>query len=219
MVLSVAFPTYAGVFFDDFADGIANGWHEIAGEWEMLDGAYTLKAPSEKPDQIAMSILDSPWVITDATITFTISFDERDVTGAERPMVFFRLEEDDSGYAFRFEGEPKGTTIGMIEVGVWSSIRGDATDAIELDEPSTIRLEIAANIFMVYHNDVLRQRVGDVKRKFEMGRVGIGASSVDSPIHFEEIRVEGDGVTQFVQDLQPVSAQGKVTLAWAQLRR
>ena len=170
MVLSVAFPTYAGVFFDDFADGIANGWHEIAGEWEMLDGAYTLKAPSEKPDQIAMSILDSPWVITDATITFTISFDERDVTGAERPMVFFRLEEDDSGYAFRFEGEPKGTTIGMIEVGVWSSIRGDATDAIELDEPSTIRLEIAANIFMVYHNDVLRQRVGDVKRKFEMGR-------------------------------------------------
>ena len=207
------------MFVDNFEDGIPNGWREIAGEWEMVEGAYVLKAPPAEPDRLAMTILDSPWEITDAVITVTFSFDKRDVTGAERPMIFFRLVNDDKGYAFRFEGDNKHTTIGFIDAGQFTSIRGDATDAIKLNRPSTIQLEITGKIFLMYYNGVLRQRVGDVKGRFEKGRVGLGASNVDTPIYFEEIRIEGDGVTQFAPDLQPVRPRGKLTLAWAELKR
>ena len=72
---------------------------------------------------------------------------------------------------------------------------------------------------MVYHNGVRRQRVGDVAGKYETGRIGIGAGAISSPIHFEEIRVEADGVTQFIQDLRPVQPQGKLAIAWGAIRR
>ena len=61
-------------------------------------------------------------------------------------------------------------------------------------------------------------RVGDLDRKYDAGRIAIGALNVESPIHFDDIRVEGDGVRQFAPDLRAVAAADRLTLAWASLK-
>ena len=132
--------------------------------------------------------------------------------------MLFRLEDDDNGYAFRLRGDEKSMDVGLIEAREYSNIRGDPKDVIDIGEPSSIVIEVDGNIFFVTYNDEAFLRVGDVDDHFTTGRIGIGALVVDAPIHFEEIRVEGDGVTQFAPDLLPVDAAGRLALTWAELK-
>ena len=208
---------HAGVFVDEFEDGVANGWRPVRGEWAMRDGAYVLEA-SDGPDELQLAVLDSPWLITDAVISFTVSFED-DAVGTERPLALFRLEDDDNGYAFRLRGDEKGMDVGLIEARLYMTIRGDPKDVIDIGKPSHVVIEAEDNIFFVTYNDAGFLRVGDLDRKYESGRIALGALNVDSPIHFEDIRVEGDGVTQFAPDLRAVQATDRLTLAWASLKR
>ncbi|MBT3267040.1 hypothetical protein HN371_07815 [Candidatus Poribacteria bacterium] len=212
----LAFAADAGVFVDDFEDGVANGWRPVRGDWAMRDGAYVLEQ-ADGLAELQLAVLDSPWLITNAVISFTVSF-EGDAIGTERPLVLFRLEDDDNGYAFRLRGDDKGMDIGLIEAALYTDIRGDPKDAIDIGKPSHIVIEADANIFFVTYNDAGFLRVGDLDKKYEAGRIGIGALNVDTPIHFEDIRVEGDGVTQFAPDLLSVDAHDRLTLAWATLK-
>ena len=212
----IAAAAQAGVFVDDFEDGIANGWRPVRGEWAMRDGAYVLEE-ADGLAELQMAVLDSPWAITDAVISFTVSF-EGDAIGTERALVLFRLEDDDNGYAFRLRGDEKGMDIGLIEAQAYSNIRVDPKDAIDIGEPSHIVIEVDANIFFVTYNDAGFLRVGDLDEKYAAGRIGIGALNVDTPIHFDDIRVEGDSVTQFAPDLLRVDAQERLALTWATLK-
>ena len=213
--LLLAVTSYGGVFVDDFEDGVANGWRPVRGDWVMRDGAYVLEE-ADGLDELQLAVLDSPWLITDAVISFTVSFGDGAV-GVERPLVLFRLEDDDNGYAFRLRGDEKSMDVGLIEAREYSNIRGDPKDVIDIGDPSSIVIEVDGNIFFVTYNDEAFLRVGDVDDHFTAGRIGIGALVVDAPIHFEEIRVEGDGVTQFAPDLLPVDATGRLALTWAEL--
>jgi hypothetical protein len=207
---------HAGVFVDEFEDGVANGWRPVRGEWAMRDGAYVLEA-AEGVDELQLAVLDSPWLIADAVISFTVSFED-DAVGIERPLLLFRLEDDDNGYAFRLRGDEKGMDIGLVEARLYSDIRGDPKDAIDITKPSQIVVEIEDNIFFATYNDAGFLRVGDLDRKYDAGRIAIGALNVESPIHFDDIRVEGDGVRQFAPDLRAVAAADRLTLAWASLK-
>jgi len=208
---------HAGVFVDEFEDGIANGGRPVRGQWEMRDGAYVLEE-ADGADELQIAVLDSPWVVTDAVISFTVSFDDN-AAGIERPLVLFRLEDDDNGYAFRLRGDEKGMDIGLVEARLYSNIRGDPKDAIDIGKPSRIVIEAEDNIFFVTYNDAGFLRVGDLARKYDSGRIALGALNVETPIRFEEIRVEGDGVTQFAPDLRPVAPRDRLTLVWAGLKR
>ncbi len=212
----LAFCAHAGVFVDQFEDGIANGWRPVRGEWAMRDGAYVLEE-ADGADELQLAVLDSPWLITDAVISFTVSFED-DVTGIERPLALFRLEDDDNGYAFRLRGDEKGMDIGLVEARLYSNIRGDPKDAIDVSKPSHVVIEAEDNIFFVTYNDAGFLRVGDLGRKYDAGRIALGALNVESPIHFQDIRVEGDGVTQFAPDLRAVEARDRLTLSWASLK-
>jgi len=216
LALLFAVVAQGGVFVDDFEDGVANGWRPVRGEWVMRDGAYVLEQ-AEGLDELQLAVLDSPWQITDAVISFSVSFGE-DAIGTERPLLLVRLEDDDNGYAFRLRGDEKSIDVGMIEARLYSDIRGDPKDVIDIGRPSTVVVEVEDNIFFVTYNDLAFLRVGDLVRKYETGRVALGALNVDTPIHFKDIRIEGEGVTQFAPDLLSVDVQDRLTLRWATLK-
>lgn len=207
---------WGGVFRDDFEDGILNGWRVVSGEWQIIDGDLVLTTVPQD-GTAAMLILESPWQIADATVTVNLAF-EQGSEGTERPMIFFRLEDEFGGYALRFEGDRKWMGIGIIRAGSFESIRGDVTDAIDIKQITNIKVDIKGNLFFVYHNGVLRSRIGDTKVDFEKGFVGVGASAVGPPIHFKDIQVEGEGVWQHLEDLRPVVPQSKLVTVWARLK-
>ena len=208
----------AGTFVDDFEDGVANGWRRVSGDWRVADGNYTLAKLVADVDKTVISVLDSPWKVADGIITVTFSFNKIS-KGVERPIIFFRLKDDQNGYAFEFHGKEKWMTVGKIVGGKFTAMRGDKTDKIVINKPVTIRIELQGNIFLVFYNGVPRLRVGDVKSKFKIGRFGLGARNADTPIHFEELKVEADGVTQFAPDLRPVQPQNRLTVFWVKLKQ
>ena len=208
----------AGTFVDGFEDGVANGWRPISGNWQIADGKYSLTEPVADADKPVISVLDSPWKVADGVITVTFSFNKIS-KGMERPIIFFRLKDDQNGYAFEFHGKDKWMTIGKIVGGKFTAMRGDKTDKIVINKPVTIRIELQGNIFLVFYNGVPRLRVGDVKSKFKIGQFGLGARNADTPIHFEELKVEADGVTQFAPDLRPVQPQNRLTVFWVKLKQ
>ena len=208
----------AGTFVDDFEDGVANGWRPVSGNWQIADGKYTLTKPVVDADKPVISILDSPWKVANGIITVTFSFDKI-AKGMERPIIFFRLKDDQNGYAFEFHGKDKFMTVGKIVGGKFTAMRGDKTDGIVINKPVTIRIELQDNIFLVFYNGVPRLRVGDVKSKFKTGRFGLGARNANTPIHFEELKIEAADVTQFAPDLRPVQPQNRLTVFWVKLKQ
>ncbi|MDP6748141.1 MAG: hypothetical protein QGH37_14200 [Candidatus Poribacteria bacterium] len=208
----------AGTFVDDFEDGVANGWRRVSGDWRVADGNYTLAKLVADVDKPVISVLDSPWKVADGIITVTFSFDKA-AKGSERPIIFFRLKDDLKGYAFEFHGKEKWMTMGKIEDGKFAAMRGDKTDGIVIRKPVTIRIELQGNVFLVFYNGVPRLRVGDIKSQFKTGRIGLGARNANTPIHFEEIKIEADGVTQFAPDLRPVQPQNRLADTWARLKQ
>ena len=211
-------PASAGTFVDDFEDGVANGWRPVSGNWQIADGKYTLTKPVVDADKPVISVLDSPWKVANGIITVTFSFDKI-AKGMERPIIFFRLKDDQNGYAFEFHGKDKFMTVGKIVGGKFTAMRGDKTDGIVINKPVTIRIELQDNIFLVFYNGVPRLRVGDVKSKFKTGRFGLGARNANTPIYFEELKIEAADVTQFAPDLRPVQPQNRLAASWAQLKQ
>ncbi len=73
---------------------------------------------------------------------------------------------------------------------------------------------------VIHLNGVLRMRVGDAdfeRKGFKEGKVGLGVVACQHPIHFEEIKVEGENIRQFRINL-PVELDGELPVTWAVLK-
>jgi len=208
---------YAGEIRDDFEDGNANGWKEVAGDWEIQDGAYVqLGVSMDFVDEVPRTIIQSPWDFDNGTIEVTIEFD-RQSGGTEEPCILYRMIDDDNGYVFRLRSTH--LEVGRLVEGVFESIRGDAYP-IDIDEPINIKLVVEGIITKVYYNGTLTNRVGDPNDKGdEKGKVGLAVLNAGQPIYFDDLIISGNSVAPF-QDFgdQAVEPVGKLASVWGAIK-
>ena len=131
-------PASARTFVDNFEDGVANGQRPVSGNWQIADGKYTITRPVVDADKPVISVLDSPQKVANGIITVTFSFGKT-AKGIKRPIIFFRLKDDQNGYAFEFHGKDKWITEGKIVGGKFTAMRRDKTDGIVINKPVTIK--------------------------------------------------------------------------------
>lgn len=208
---------YAGEIKDDFEDGNANGWKEIAGDWEIQDGAYVqLGVGMDFTGEVPRTIIQSPWDFDNGTIEVTIEFD-RQSGGTEEPCILYRMVDDDNGYVFRLRSTH--LEIGRLVAGVFESIRGDAYP-VEIDEPINIKLVVEGIITKVYYNGTLTNRVSDPNDKGdEKGKIGFAVLNAGEPIYFDDLIISGNSVSPFPGfGDQAVKPAEKLASAWGAIK-
>lgn len=206
---------HADIWMDDFEDGDAKGWKEIGGKWKVEEGAYIQSGRSVDPNAIFRSLAQTSWQLVDGKIEVKFRFD-RQAKGDEIVLVFYRMIDDDNGYAVRLL--KNALEVGRIDKGIYSSIRNEPSD-INIAKPIALKLEPEGLWVKVYYNDILRMRIGDAnfeKSGFKKGRVGIGVSGTTSPVYFDEVSVEGEGVVPAPP--QSVQLKGKLPIFWGKLK-
>ncbi len=206
---------HAGEIRDDFGDGSDDGWKVASGDWEVLEGTYVQLGGGMNVGGVPRTIIQSPWAFTDGTIEVTITFDRKS-NGAEIPAILYRLTDEDNGYAFRLHSD--SLEVGRFLDGQYSDIRGDAFP-IDIEKPCKIKLEIAGIFTKVYYNDVLKSRIGDPNAKgTEKGKIGLAVFDADTPIYFDDIIIQGDGIFSFPPFLQDVDPGGKLPSFWGRIK-
>ena len=208
---------YAGEIRDDFEDGNPNGWKEVAGDWEIQDGAYVqLGAGMDPINDAPRTIIQSPWDFDNGTIEVTIEFDKNS-GGTEEPCILYRMVDDDNGYVFRLRSTH--LEVGRLVAGQFESIRGDAYP-VEIGDPIKIKLVVEGIITKVYYNGILTNRVGDPNDKGdEKGKIGLAVLSPGQPIYFDDLVISGNSVAPFPAfGEQAVESVGKLASAWGKMK-
>ena len=205
---------YAGECIDDFENGNADGWNEVAGEWEVQEGAYVQLAVSTDIRGIPRAIIQSPWEFTDGSIEVTITFEKKSA-GTEVPAILYRMIDEDNGYAFRLHSD--SMEVGKFLEGQYQDIRGDA-QRINIDKPCKIKLEVQGKFTKVYYNGEIKARIGDLDETFKKGKVGIAVFEPGDPIYFDDIIINGEGVFSFPPLSYKVDPGAKLASSWGRLK-
>ena len=205
---------YAGECKDDFEDGNAAGWREVAGDWEVQEGDYVQLGGGMNVIGVPRTIIQSPWEFSDGTIEVTIEFDRRS-DGAELPTILYRMIDDDNGYAFRVSSDR--LEKGKFQDGQYNNIRGDAFP-IDIGKSCRIKLEIQGMFTKAYYNDVVKIRVGDLDETFQKGKVGLAVFDANRPIYFDDFIINGAEVYPFAPLSQKVDPGGKLASAWGEIK-
>jgi len=216
-LLMLSSRAYAGEVRDDFEDGNANGWNEVAGGWEVQDGAYVqLGMDLDGVDGIPRTIIQSPWDFGNGTIEANIAFD-RQAAGTEIACILYRMIDDDNGYIFCLSSTH--LTVGKLVEGVFESIRGDAYP-VNTDKTINIKLVIDGVFTKVYYDGTLTNRIGDPNGKGdEKGKVGLAVRDANQPVYFEDIVISGDSVSPFLEfGGKAVETAGKLASAWGRIK-
>lgn len=219
ILLGLPFPTsltYADAWMDDFEDGDAKSWKEIGGKWKVEEGAYVQFGKAADPNLIFRSLAQTPWQFTDGSIEVKFRFD-RQSKGDEIALVLYRMVDDDSGYAVRLL--KNALEVGRLDKGIYSAIRNEPSD-INIAKPISLKLEPEGLWVKVHYNGVLKMRIGDAnfeKNGYKKGKVGLGVSGATSPVYFDEILVEGEGVRP--SPPQSVQPKGKLPIVWGYIKR
>lgn len=214
-LLLLSYSVYGGPCKDDFEDGNANGWEEVAGEWKVQDGLYAQIGTNVNLG-VPRTIIKSPWDFKDGIIEVTIIFDKKS-DGTEIPSILYRMVDKDNGYVFRMNN-------GILEVGRFTNaqyeyIRGDAFP-IDTGKPCVMKLEVEGIFTKVYYNGVIKIRVGEpeAKRGYEKGKVGLAVFDPKRPVYFDNITIEGQGVYAFPPMDQAVELKNKLVSLWGRIK-
>ncbi|MBU2490462.1 MAG: PKD domain-containing protein, partial [Proteobacteria bacterium] len=152
--------------FDDFADGVADGFVPSEGTWEVNAGAY--RQTNESADRSRNLAGDANWddcvVETDVTLVSG--------TGGEA-HVLLRAQDINNNYEFIFRGR------GLNDVLLYRRVNGSATSLYEFDLPYAIntgtayhlKAEVSGNVFRLWVDDDLVGEVTDAT--FPRGKAGL----------------------------------------------
>lgn len=205
---------YAGECIDDFENGNADGWKEVAGDWEVQEGTYVQLGAGTNVMDIPRTIVQSPWEFADGTIEVTITYDKKS-DGSEVPAILYRMIDDDNGYAFRVHSDR--LEMGKFQDGQYQDIRGDAFP-INVTKPFKIKIEVEGMFTKGYYNDVIKIRVGDLGETFEKGKIGLAIFDANDPIYFDDVIISGQGIHPFPPLSHKVEPGGKLASAWGQIK-
>jgi len=205
---------YAGECVDDFENGNADGWDEVAGGWEVQEGEYVQLGMGNNALGIPHTIIQSPWEFKDGTIEVTITFDKRS-DGTEIPTILYRMTEDGDGYAFRVNNG--NLQVGKFQDGLYENIRGDAFP-IDTNRPVKIKIEVEGMFTKGYYDGVVKIRVGDLGETFEKGKVGLAVFDANSLIYFDDVIISGQGIHPFAPLSHDVKPDEKLASSWGRIK-
>ena len=204
----------AGTWEYNFADIKGNAWQKdwkvIHGNFEVKDEGLAQTDRSGDDTNAFRAIAQTGWEISDGTIKAKIKHDAQ-ATGASDALLYYRMKDDNNGYASRLQHD-NYITIGKIEEGKHSHIQFVVTP-VNADTWYEIEVELEGNKITVSLDG---QEFVTVEDDFSSkGRVGFGMARSTADAYLSSIEVTGDGV----RPMTAVSPSGKLAITWSEIKK
>ncbi len=172
-------------FFDDFNDGVADGWAEHLGSWSVVSGEYRVSVPGIVEN--SLSIVDT-LTLTECVIETKMRF--TDSVGF-RAEIVFRYTDNEHYYTFGLSNEYDCAflviyTPGDTDYGdVFAHSGGDYSYPIQKDTDYVLKVAIRGDTFICFIDD--EELFSGTDNTYDSGNVGLRARRAD--VYFDNFAV------------------------------
>lgn len=187
---------------------LVKDWKVVAGKFEVTDGTLFSNDVSADDNNAFRAIAQTMWDLGDGTIEAKVKHDDK-AAGLNDCLVFYRMKNDDDGYASRLQLDSY-ITIGKITAGRHGHIKF-VNFPVVAGEWYTVKVELKGKDIAAFVNNKEYVAVSDDWSS--KGKVGFGMARSAGGSRLQWIRVTGDGVTGL--SVQP---NGKTAVTWGELK-
>jgi hypothetical protein len=201
----------AGIWWDDFEDGRADGWTEVSGDWEVTDGTYqqtTMDAVYQK------SILE----LEDLS-DFTLEVDVTVLEGGQASTsvaagVLVRTDaEGASGYRIWIRPDQSGFQFSVWQDNAYIHVIVDPATKAVVGEPGHLKVQIEGFTISAWVDDnIMVDEYTDADELFASGRVCL--INYNAHAQYDNLIIEGPAVPTNLA----VELVGKVAVAWGSIK-
>ena len=205
MVAILASIASAGVWQENFDNGLPDGWNDVKGEWKIQKDAYAETSGA----QYAKTMFgDEDW--TDYTVAVDVTLVE-DVNVNAVGLLIRADADGDNGMRFWIRTDEHKCQFSRWRENQWEHIVTPLPVEPEVGE--TYRLKVVAegqNYECFVDDELLFEGEDDMKFR-DSGRIGFIA--YEANVHYDNLVIDGDDIPAFA-----VAPNGKLATRWGRLK-
>lgn len=172
------------IFFDDFNDGIADGWTEHLGSWNVINEEYFVTVGIVENGITSVNSLD----LTDCIIETTMRF--ADTSVGFKAGILFRYTDNSHYYNYVLSNEYDNIVLdkyspGHEDYGEAISDVGEGVRIIQEDVDYSLKLVIQGDTFTCYLNG--EEVLSGSDDSYSSGKIGLWARRAD--VYFDDFKV------------------------------
>lgn len=206
-----AFSSFAGVWEDNFNDGIADGWNEVFGEWSVDNGVY------QRTDMVA----DYYKSVSDLTHleNFTL---EADVTIVEKGAdstsvaagVLLRTDETaSSGYRFWLRGDTNGFQYSVWKDSKFTNIIDNPDEVATFGQMYHLKVQLQDFTFSAWVNDsIMVDNYVDPDQLFASGLICL--INYNCHVEYDNLKVTSDEIAGAASAVSSTDNTDKLASEW-----
>ena len=195
----------AGVWQENFDNGLPDGWNDVKGEWKIQKDAYAETSGA----QYAKTMFgDEDW--TDYTVAVDVTLVE-DVNVNAAGLLIRADADGNNGMRFWIRTDEHKCQFSRWRENQWEHIVTPLPVEPEVGE--TYRLKVVAegqNYECFVDDELLFEGEDDMKFR-DSGRIGFIA--YEANVHYDNLVIDGDDVPAFA-----VAPNGKLATRWGRLK-
>ena len=206
MVVMLTSIASAGVWQENFDNGLPDGWNEVSGEWKIVKDAY---AETSGGPYAKTMFGDENW--TDYTLEVDVTLVKK-VSDVNAAGVLIRADTDgDNGMRFWIRTDQHKCQFSRWRENKWDHIVTPLPIDPEVGETYRLKVVAEGQNYQCFVDDELLFE-GDDDAKFrDSGRIGFITHSAN--VHFDNLVIDGADIPSFA-----VEPNGKLTTRWGQLK-
>ena len=195
----------AGVWQENFDNGLPDGWNAVKGEWKIVKDAYAETSGA----QYAKTMFgDEAW--TDYTVEVDVTLVEN--VNVNAAGVLIRADKDgDNGMRFWIRTDQHKCQLSRWKENQFEHIATPLPAEPEVGKTHRLKVVAEGQNYQCFVDDELLFE-GDDDAKFrDSGRIGF--ITYEANVHFDNLVIDGADIPSFA-----VEPNGKLTTRWGQLK-
>ena len=195
----------AGVWQENFDNGLPEGWNEVKGEWKIEKDAYAETSGA----QYAKTMFgDEGW--TDYTLEVDVTLVEN--VGINAAGVLFRADTDgDNAMRYWIRTDQHKCQFSRWKENQWEHIATPLPLEPEVGETYRLKIVAEGQNYQCFADDELLFDDKDDAKFRDSGRIGF--ISYEAHVHFDNLIIDGEDIPAFA-----VEPNGKLATLWGQLK-
>lgn len=207
-LMIIAVSSFAGIWEDDFNDGVADGWGEISGEWKVEGGAYQR---TDMVPEYGKSIYGSgDWADYTIEADVTIIEGGPDSTSVAAGLLLRTDATGSSGYRFWTRDDTNGFQFSVWKDNTFKHVITDAAERAIPGQTYHLKVELEGfNISAWVDDRIMVDNHADADQLFESGLVGL--INYNAHAQYDNITISSDTIAA-------VAPSKKLTTMWGSIK-
>ena len=195
----------AGIWQENFDNGLPDGWHEVSGEWKIQQDAY---AETSGGAYAKTMFGEEDW--TDYTLEVDVTLVKN--VGINAAGVLIRADTDgDNAMRYWIRTDQHKCQFSRWRENQWDHIATPLPFEPEVGETYRLKIVAEGQNYQCFADDELLFDDADDAKFRDSGRIGFITHSAN--VHFDNLIIDGEEIPAFA-----VEPNGKLATRWGQLK-